>query len=239
MAERFHVRPTQGLGFEASDDHLTIGSPARTQASKTLSPVRGPPPKCGWDPQLPRTSLVQAHGPKHVLRLRPRAMNAVVEHVHLRIVEGVASVFGLTQLHRAKVKILPSPPTQTAQNRAGPGPGDRFPARTPSTRPPPSSRWLSRQKAKLAPHVAGVHVQRDVQILRLERRPKPQVHPARRRPNHPSKEHVEALGSGTRVGVGHVFLVRGATPVWAMNARWNPASIGLMPAGPSPPGACS
>ena len=196
----------KGLGSRLRTTTCRFEDLARTQASKTLSPVPSPTSKMWMGPSGCRAaSLVQPHRPKHVLRLRPRAMNAVVEHVHLRVVEGVASVFGLSQLHRAKVKILPSPPTQTAQNPAGPGPGDPSPSMTPSI-PPPASRWPCASTSRVCVHVAGVHVQRDVQVLRPERRPKPQVHPSGRRANHPSKEHVEALGRGTRLGVGHVFF---------------------------------
>ena len=95
-------------------------------------------------------------------------MNAVVENVHLQIVEGVASVFGLTQLHRAKVKSFHRP--QPKQRKIQPDRvlGIDLPQRRRQLVDCPPVVGFSRQQAKLAPHVAGVHVQRDVQILRLE-----------------------------------------------------------------------
>ena len=142
MAQWRHVCPAQGLGLEASDDHLSVrGFGPNPGVQDVESGPKSHLQDVDGTLRLPCSSLVQPHRPKHVLRLRPRAMNAVVEHVHLRVVEGVASVFGLSQLHRAKVKILPSPPTQTAQNPAGPGPGDPSPSMTPSIPRPPASRW--------------------------------------------------------------------------------------------------
>ena len=96
MTKRLHICPAQGIGFEAMNNHLSIRSLGSHPSVQNIE-SRSEAHLQDVDGTVRATceSFVQPHRPKHVLRFRPRSVDAVIKHIQLRVVEGVASVFGL------------------------------------------------------------------------------------------------------------------------------------------------